>query len=148
MAVTLVGRMPSAFKDKASPLFGEDGSGDGADRTGRTLKESTPDARLAVVGSSEFAGDIITGMAMQVGQGEFRGNLQLVRNLIDWSMEDTDLLKIRSAGAYSRTLKPMDDATKTQVEIANYAAVTGLLIAAIAALSTRRRRTQPLFNVA
>jgi hypothetical protein len=42
----------------------------------------------------------------------------------------------------------MDDVTKTQIEIANYAAVTGLLIAAIAALSTRRRRTQPLFTVA
>ncbi|MFZ4736342.1 MAG: Gldg family protein [Bradymonadia bacterium] len=148
MAVTLVGRLPSAFKEKASPLFGGENPGEGADRTGRTLKESTPDARLAVVGSSEFAGDIITGMAMQVGQGEFRGNLQFVRNLIDWSMEDTDLLKIRSAGAYSRTLKPMDDGEKTRVEVLNYLAVAGLLAAAVVSLSTRRRRARPIFTVA
>lgn len=145
LAVSVVGRMKSYFADKASPLFEADAeAGEGADRTGRTLKESTPDARLVVVGSSEFASDLVTQLANQAGGGPFRGNLMLVRNLVDWSTEDTDLLQIRSAGAFSRTLEPRTPDEMTRWEIGTYAATLALLSGIVATLSTRRRRAVPI----
>lgn len=140
LAVTLVGQFTSYFADKPSPLFGGDAGSEGADRTGRTLKESVPDARLVVVGSAEFAGDLVAQLAQQMGGGAYRGNQMLVRNLVDWSMEDTDLLQIRSAGAFSRTLKNMDDKEKTTWEIVNIGATLALLVFVVASFSTRRRR--------
>lgn len=140
LAVTLVGQFTSFFADKPSPLFGGDAGSEGADRTGRTLKESVPDARLVVVGSAEFAGDLVAQLAQQMGGGAYRGNQMLVRNLVDWSMEDTDLLQIRSAGAFSRTLKNMDDKEKTTWEIVNIGATLALLVFVVASFSTRRRR--------
>lgn len=140
LAVTLVGQFSSYFADKPSPLFGGDATAEGADRTGRTLKESVPDARLVVVGSAEFAGDLVAQLAQQMGGGAYRGNQMLVRNLVDWSMEDTDLLQIRSAGAFSHTLKNMDDKTKTTWEVVNIGATLALLVFVVASFSTRRRR--------
>jgi ABC-2 type transport system permease protein len=138
MAVTLVGRIPSYFADKPSPLF--TGEGEGADRTGRTLKESVPDARLVVVGSSEFASDLVSSLAQQMGGGPYRGNLVLARNLVDWSMEDTDLLQIRSGGAFSRTLKSLEPKDKTMWEVGNYLVTLALLGVIVASFSTRRWR--------
>lgn len=141
LAVTLVGQFHSYFADKPSPLFLGDGpGGEGADRTGRTLKDSVPDARLVVVGSAEFAGDLVTQLAQQMGGGAYRGNQMLVRNLIDWSMEDTDLLKIRSAGAFSRTLKSLTDTEKTTWEVGNLGGTLALLVFVVVGFSTRRRR--------
>ena len=44
-----------------------------------------------------------------------RSNLQLVQNLIDWSVEDSDLLAIRGGGAFTRTLAPLDDDAKAAI---------------------------------
>jgi ABC-2 type transport system permease protein len=140
MAVTLVGRVPSYFADKPSPLFSGDAAGEGADRTGRTLKESVPDARLVVVGSSEFASDLVASLAQQMGGGPYRGNLVLARNLVDWTMEDTDLLQIRSGGAFSRTLRSLEPKDKTMWEVGNYLVTLALLGAIVASFSTRRWR--------
>lgn len=140
MAVTLVGRIPSYFADKPSPLFAGDAAGEGADRTGRTLKESVPDARLVVVGSSEFASDLVASLAQQMGGGPYRGNLVLARNLVDWTMEDTDLLQIRSGGAFSRTLRSLEPKDKTMWEVGNYLVTLALLGAIVASFSTRRWR--------
>ena len=140
LAVTLVGLMPSYFADKPSPLFLGGGGPEGGDRTGRTLKESVPDARLVVIGSAEFAGDLVAQLAQQMGGGAYRGNQMLVRNLVDWSMEDTDLLQIRSAGAFSRTLRNMEDKEKTTWELGNYLITLALLGFIVVTFSTRRRR--------
>lgn len=151
VAASLVGRFKSYFADKPSPLFGEDApeggqpeGAEGADRTGRTIKESAPDSRLVVVGSSAFASDLVARLSDQIGGGVYRGNFQLVRNLIDWALADTDLLKIRTTGAFARTLRPLEDAERNAWEFGNYAVVLFALIILIAVASTRRRRAKPL----
>ncbi|MDP6935209.1 MAG: Gldg family protein, partial [Myxococcota bacterium] len=130
VAVVLTGTLPSAFADEASPTWNPqvDGSGDAqADLTGRTLTQAVPEARLAVVGSAEVTSDLVMSLAGQVSGEVHRSNLQLLQNLVDWSMEDTDLLEIRSAGEGVRTLDPLTDEERNSWEIATYVAVLLLL---------------------
>jgi ABC-2 type transport system permease protein len=71
-------------------------------------------------------------------------NLQFVENLLDWSVEDVELLSIRSRGTYARTLKPMADSAPRKWEMINYGiALAGLaLIAGI--VFARRRKLEPI----
>ncbi len=149
VAVVLAGTFASHFAEKDSPLFGPDAKPEGdlkekADRTGRTLKKSTPDARLAVVGSSEFVSDLVTQLGGQIGGGTYRGNPLLLRNLVDWALEDTDLLSIRSAGAFARTLESMDEDTRWSYELWNYVFVILALLAVLGLSLTRRRLAKPI----
>ncbi len=65
--------------------------------------------------------------------------MQLVQNLVDWSVEDTDLLTIRSSGAFARTLRPMeeDEARAYETGIVVWTAV---MLAGVTILPSRRRR--------
>jgi ABC-2 type transport system permease protein len=143
VAVALTGTFKSAFAEVPSPVWGEGVAGDGADRTGRTLKTSLPDARLVVIGSSEILSDFLFQL-MGSGFGEVhRGNLVLFQNLIDWSVADADLLAIRSAGAFARTLRPLTDNERTTYEIGTYVAVLGLLAAAVVIAGRRPAAQRP-----
>lgn len=149
VAVTAHGSFPSYFADRPSPIFVPDAKPEGdleakADRTGRTMKTSTPEARLVVVASSEFAADLVGQLGMQMGGGGYRGNAILVRNLIDWTLEDTDLLTIRSAGAFARTLKPLDEDERTTYEVVNYALVLAALVGVLVLATTRRKMARPI----
>ena len=149
VAVSLKGTFSSFFADKPSPLF-EPKAGDNpdavpeADRTGRTLKKSTPNARLVVVGSSAFVSDPITQMGSSAGGGSYRGNLVLMRNLVDWALEDTEMLKIRSAGAFARTLRSIEPDEAARYELINYAIGLLAILAVWLLTATRRRMTQPI----
>lgn len=149
MAATLVGRFDSYFAERPSPLFkpgADQDAPDEVDRTGRTLKVSTPDARLVVVASSAFASDFVKRLGDQFGAGGavYRGNFQFLRNLIDWSLEDTDLLQIRGGGAFVRTLVRLDDAEKLNWEIAHYALVVVFLAVVAIVARASRRRARPI----
>jgi ABC-2 type transport system permease protein len=151
VAATLTGRFSSFFADKPSPLFTEGGD-KGAqagekgeeDRTGRTLKKSTGDARLAVVGSSAFASDLVASLSGQMGGGVYRGNAQLIHNLVDWAVSDTDLLQIRSGGAFARTLDPIEEDKRSLLELMNYVFVLVALAVVVIIAITRRRRTKSI----
>ena len=102
----------------------------------RILEASPPDARLVVIGSSGFVSDEL----LQLGnRDEFVSNLQLVENLIDWAIEDVDLLSIRARGTHMRRLE-LDDDGESKWEFINYALIAiglGLVIG----VSTVRRKT-------
>ncbi len=147
VGVSLTGRFPSYYAARPSPLF--EGSGDEkgdaqADRTGRTLKESLPDARLVVLGASDMVSDLMLQLAAQPGGEVHRSNLQLVQNLIDWSVEDTDLLAIRSSGAFARTLRPVSEDEARAYEAGTVALSAGMLGVATLLPARRRRRVRPL----
>lgn len=135
---------------EASGEGGDAPAADGAegekemDRTGRTLKASTPDARLVVVGSSSFASDMIASLDFRSGTDSFAGNLVLARNLVDWSLEDTELLQIRSVGRFARTLRPMKPAERTTFEVLNYVVVLVALFGVGVVAATRRRMARPI----
>lgn len=168
VAATVTGTFPSHFAEKPSPLFDEaeeakeedkEESAEAsdattaaaeaeeakkADRTGRTLKASTPDARLIVVSSSAFCSDMIAQLGFRMGTDSSEGNLVLVRNLVDWSLEDTDLLEIRSTGSFARTLRPMKPGERTTFELANYVIVLLALGIVLGVAMTRRSLTAPI----
>ncbi len=130
LAASLTGVFPSAFADRPSPLAqpGPDGAPAGIDDT---LKTSLPDARLSVIGSSEIISDLMVQLASRMGGEVHRPDLQFVQNLIDWSVEDTDLLQIRSSGSFARTLIPLDEDQTWRWELGCYAASLTLLAGVI-----------------
>ena len=137
--VALSGRFPSAFTKPPAP---HPQPAEGADAVARSL----PDAKLAVIGSSEFVSDLLMSLASSPGGEVHRGNEQLLRNLIDWTVEDTDLLQIRSAGAYARTLDPLDDDARSLLELVQYGlALLGVL--AIGLFARHRRERMPTLTL-
>ncbi len=135
VAVTAQGRFPSYFADRPDPTWDEaapaEAEGD-PDRTGRTLTEALPDARLAVIGSAELASDLMISLGQQLGGEVHRSNLMLLLNLIDWCTEDTDLLEIRSAGSLARTLRPVGELEKLALEAVDAVLMlVGLLLLAV-----------------
>ncbi|MFT4623347.1 MAG: ABC-2 type transport system permease protein [Myxococcota bacterium] len=140
VGLTLEGRFPSHYADKTNPLFG-DSSNDGS---GRTIKSSVADGRLVVLGSGEVVSDVVLSLASQQTGMVHRGNLQLVQNLIDWSVEDTDLLAIRSGGAFTRTLLPLSEAAKVQVEFGVYALVMFPMLLVVLLPMFRSRSAIPI----
>ncbi len=161
LAVALTGRFPSQFAGGAD---GSNGTGDVDSETGRgddgsqgaadtgadagestaNIRESAPGARVAVVGSSAFASDVVAAISMSAGGEAYRGNMQLVRNLVDWALADTDLLSIRSAGAFARTLRPLTDAQRRNWELGIYLVVLGALALVVALAAAGRRRVRSL----
>jgi len=137
VAATGSGRFTSYFADKTNPLFSDE-------EGGRTLKSSVADGRLVVLGSSELASDIMMQLAQQPNGEVHRGNLQLLQNVIDWSVADTDLLSIRTGGAFARTLVPMTDEERTQAELMTYAPMLALMIGIVAIPLVRRRMVKPI----
>lgn len=118
LALTVTGPIPSAFRAIPSPLWsGADEQGDG---TGRTVTEALPEARLVVLGSSEFVSDPMMVLSRGANGEVHRNNLQLLQNLVDWSLEDQDLLTIRSSGAFSRTIRPMTRDERLEAELITY----------------------------
>lgn len=137
LAVAITGRIPSAFAEVPNPMLAGEAP-EGGDPTVGTVKQSLPDARLAVLGAPEMVSDLLLQLAQGPGGEVHRGNLQLLQNLIDWSVEDTELLTIRSAGAFARTLAPLDDETRNLLELGQV--VLALMLVGLVALGQRARR--------
>jgi ABC-2 type transport system permease protein len=127
LAAMVTGTFTSFFKGKKDPTVEGDAGG-------TVLEESPANARLVVVGSTGFANDLILQLTQQ-GQS----NLQLVQNLVDWGVEDVDLLSIRSRGAFARTLIPMNADEAFEYELLNYGFVV-LALAVIVVVTLKRRR--------
>ena len=97
-------------------------------------------------GPAVRSGYVCAGAEQEIGASGaiYRGNFQLVRNLIDWAVADTDLLQIRGSGAFARTLMPLSEAEKTRWELTNYLVVLIALAVVVGIAATTRRRTRPL----
>jgi ABC-2 type transport system permease protein len=143
LAVAVKGKFKSFFADKPSPIWGEEGGGEG-DRTGRTVKESPDTARLVVVGSSSFIDDQMIGLSRQASTEGGVNNLRFVQNILDWAVEDVDLLKIRSRGSFARTLVSMKPGERAFWEWLNYGLVLLALGALVGLTILWRRRIRPI----
>jgi len=155
LAVSLQGVFDSYFKGKPSPLQQAD-QPNPAQPTGTeptptpapltsSLIESSPDtARLVVVGSAEFLDDLVLQLSSRLTQDRYLNNLQFAQNAVDWSVEDLDLLGIRSRGTITRVLKPMDQREQSTSEIVNYVIALLALIGIGALWYYRRRNERPI----
>ena len=156
LAVSISGSFESYFKDKRAPLFEEEGieneAGDKKERKDedpivRTITSSPDSSRLVVIGSAEFLNDTMINISRTLGQDRFLSGLDFLENLIDWSVEDEDLLAIRSRGSYARILRPMTRAQQKVWEWINYGIViVSLLLIAVFSVWLRGRE-QPMMLV-
>lgn len=151
IAVSVEGRFESFFKGKPSPLL-EDNKADDKEQDKKTdqaaekidtrIIEHSPDhARLVLLSSNTFASDAVLRLISQGMGTQYTRPLELVQNILDWSLDDQGLMAIRSRAQYARTLKPMELSERQFWEYANYiAALIGLVIVWGVRFVLRRRR--------
>ncbi len=128
LAVLVTGSLPSAFAERNSPVSGE-----------TVIKQSPSTTRLAVFGSTSMVNDMVLQMSREAAT-----NLELAQNLVDWGVEDTDLLGIRARSTFARTLVPMTNAERAQYEYINYGIAFLALVIIVILTISRRRQLQPL----
>ncbi|MBF0109048.1 MAG: Gldg family protein [Magnetococcales bacterium] len=153
IATLVEGRFDSFFKGKPSPLLKKENPAKDPTNPNATLDPATaekkPDekkedekqrfsgvieksgesARIILISSQGFAEDNILDLASQ-GMGTIYSKpLELIQNAVDWSLEDRDLLGIRSRGHFSRTLEQMEESERMVLEYVHYGlAFLGLAI--------------------
>jgi len=156
LAVAIRGSFESFFKDKASPFQG--GQKPSTTQPGQptptpesspqtelgTVTTSPDTARLIVVGSAEFVDDALLNISTRLSQDRYLNNLQFVQNAVDWSVEDEDLLTIRSRGTYARLLKPLGKQQQTLWEGANYVVALLALVVVGWVWNARQKGEQPM----
>ena len=157
LAVMVEGRFQSFFEDSPLKEQPEDAAedatveedADAADEededtlgTVTTVIDKSPEsARLIVLGSASFLADQTVRMIGSADGTVYTGSLQLMANIVDWSVEDQSLLGIRSRGQFNRTLPPLAENQQRVWEYANYAAAL-LGLAVVYGVSRRRRQAR------
>ena len=151
LAISIRGSFESYFKDKESPFAtGQTPEGDEITEEQAqvlaqgTIEQSPESTRLVVIGSSEFLDDAVLQISASQSAERYLNNLQLLQNTVDWSVEDEDLLTIRSRGASARILNPLTTSEQSFWEGLNYAVALIGLIAIGFVWSSRRRNEEPM----
>ena len=157
LAVMITGKFDSWFKGKPSPLRPEKAE-KGAQPKNHTnkvkkngrekpkniitkvLEKSPESARIILFASNTFLSDTALQLASGAMGTRYEGPVQLVANVVDWSLEDRGLLAIRGRGHFARTLSPMASGQRLFWEYLNYfLAAFGLAIIWILKAMTRKR---------
>jgi ABC-2 type transport system permease protein len=149
LAVLSEGTFNSFFTDKVIPsntATNEDGTTTSTAIASSTIPQSSEDARLVVFGNAAFIDDISLQLSANVTQDYYLNNLLLLQNAVDYSVEDTDLLSIRSRGRATRVLTSLSDQQKTGWEIGMYIISSLLLIGIYAYWQVEKRKVQPLLK--
>jgi ABC-2 type transport system permease protein len=140
LAVSIRGSFESYFKDQSPPI--PEGEGEAAALG--TIEVSPESSRLVVVGSAEFLDDVVLDISSSYSQDRYLLNLQLLQNIVDWAVEDEDLLSIRSRGTYARLLQPLEEDEQSFWEGLNYAVVLLALIGIGVVWNVRQRSEEPM----
>jgi ABC-2 type transport system permease protein len=126
------------------------GAGDQADDAkveapSSTLISKSPDStRLILVSSNDFASDQVLSGIIAASGTQYFGPLEFLLNAIDWALEDSSLMNIRSRAHFNRTLPSLPQNTQASIEYGNYGAALLflLLIYGVWRLLGRRREAQ------
>lgn len=157
LAASLTGKFQSYFKDKDSPLYtaaaadaSEDDKGKKAGESlgavNSVIGHSAESARLIVIGSNEFVTDQTLQLVSTATRSLYRNSLQMMQNAVDWSLEDSALLSIRSRGHFSRTLPNLDRADQQFFEWLNYGLVIISLIGLVFWHRARRAKAHRYYQ--
>ncbi len=154
LAVSVRGNFESFFAGQPSPLNTEADDvsqafqpPDSAAKTNTdfgTIETSPETARLVVIGSGDFVNDTVFQISAQLAFDRYLNSLQFVQNVVDWSVEDLDLLSIRSRGTYARVLIPLDRNEKSFWTWVNYIVILAALIIIGLVWATYRRNEAPM----
>ncbi|MDH3643162.1 MAG: Gldg family protein, partial [Gammaproteobacteria bacterium] len=150
LAVLVEGRFESFFAGQSSPLLEpeesaeEEGQEEPADEQVDTLgvvssviDRSADSARLFVFASNGFLADQFLRMVGSADGTIYSNTVQMMANVVDWSLEDQSLLSIRSRGHFNRTLPPLASSEQAVWEYLNYG--LGFLGIGVVFLIHRRR---------
>ncbi|HEU18504.1 MAG TPA: ABC transporter permease [Deltaproteobacteria bacterium] len=86
----------------------------------RLIDRSTESARIVLFASDSFVSDTMMHLASGGMGTQYINPVNLVKNVVDWSLEDRDLLGIRGRTHFSRTLIPLDRTAQVFWEYLNY----------------------------
>ena len=130
LAFALRGSFKSAFaKEQTEESTPPSPKDDGANEkpTGEESKKEQPllgsspnDARLVVVGSSDFVSDTVLAVSQQARSMGVENNLNFVQNILDWSTMDAELLSIRARSGTVRPLENVEVSERFGWEMKNY----------------------------
>lgn len=124
LAVAVTGSFESYYKEQPLPVNSE---GQPEAVTGNTVTQSPQNSRLVVFASSGFVDDFALQISSRLTQDYYVNNLRLMQNAVDWSVEDLDLLSIRSRGSATRVLIPLTEQQRTTWEVGIYI-IEGILL--------------------
>lgn len=117
------------------------------------VKNQDNSSRLIIIGSSALFTDNFADQMSQVLRSEYRRPIQLLQNLVDWSLQDQNLIEVlRKHSQFTRTLTTLNEQEKTYWEYFNYAlGAIGLMLIGLMRIIMRRksrlRGTELLQNV-
>jgi ABC-2 type transport system permease protein len=158
LAVSIRGSFESYFKGRLSPFEENaeaevpDAPGPGQEETPDapdqpvlgTIETSPESARLVVVGSSEFLNDAVLSLSQSLSPERYLNNLTFLLNAVDWSVEDEDLLTIRTRGTQARLLRDLTREQQSFWEGLNYAVALLGLIAIGIVWNVQQRGEEPI----
>ncbi|MCZ6617160.1 MAG: Gldg family protein [Gammaproteobacteria bacterium] len=142
LGVLLEGRFDSYFAGKTSPLLATDEESEADEENSDVSEEveksslgtlssvierSPESARLFLFASNDFLADQTLRMVGSADGTLYGNSVQMMANVVDWSLEDRNLLSIRSRGHFNRTLPPLDSGDQALIEYLNY----GLALAGV-----------------
>lgn len=142
LGVVMQGRFESWFARREPPTLPEQ-PGLGAPTRQVPLRRSPESSRIVLFASNDFMDDQVLDSMVSATGTQYLGPLELFMNTLDWSLQDDELLSIRSRGHFNRTLPPMERRAQLLIEYFNYGlalAWLGLLAAAAIANRWMRRR--------
>ncbi len=108
------------------------------------IKKSPESSRLVVIGSSEFINDTVISISQSMSQDRILNSLGFLQNVVDWAVEDDELLTIRSRGSQARILYPISHQEQTFWEWLNYGLALLALLAVSLFGSMRLRKEKPM----
>ena len=142
LAVSIRGSFESFFKDGAPSLPENEDSEQPEPLP--VINQSPESSRLVVIGSLEFLNDVALGFSRALSADRYLFNLQFLENVVDWSLEDEELLSLRSRGASTRLLKPLDEGEQTFWEALNYGVALAALVILGVVWKLRQRSEKPM----
>jgi ABC-2 type transport system permease protein len=146
LGVIVEGRFNSFFADGDKRLdvsTVREGMSSPPEPMARNLLERSPEsARIVLYASNDFMSDQVLKSIVAASGTQYLGPLELFMNTLDWSLQDEQLLSIRSRGHFNRTLPPMERRVQLLLESVNYglALILLLLLALGSWLRTLLRR--------
>ena len=107
------------------------------------IERSPESSRLVVFGSSQFVSDTSIQLLSSASGSLYQNSLQLIANVVDWSVEDSSLMSIRGRGQFNRTLPPLSEQAQFSWELTIYAlTIVGLLVTYLVTWGIRRRKNR------